>query len=335
MVKNIWTLGNNINAFKQEVKQLAHVQSVALSNSSPTDVASDNTSSFFKSPVIDQKGAVLSHWWSVDEDYIPTLGIKMVSGRNFSKDMATDTAAVLINEAFAKIFGYSQPVGQFVYAPANDMLTKTNKLHIIGVMKDFNFKSLRENVPPLVIYLSPNWANTMSIRINTADIPGLLAEVKNKWKTVAPNQQFSYSFMDQDFDAIYRSEQRMGSISIAFTSLAIIIACLGLFGLAAYAAEQRTKEIGIRKILGANVSTIVGMLSKDFIKLVIISIIIATPFAWWAMQKWLESFAYRVDIQWWILAVAGFTAILIAFITISYQSIKAALANPVNSLRSE
>ena len=175
----------------------------------------------------------------------------------------------------------------------------------------------------------------MSIRINTADIPGLVAQVKSKWKDVSPNQVFSYSFMDKDFDAIYRSEQRMGAISIAFTSLAIIIACLGLFGLAAYAAEQRTREIGKRKVLGANVSTIVAMLSKDFIKLVIISILLATPVAWWAMQKWLQSFAYRQNIQWWVFAFAGLTAIFIAFVTISFQSIKAALSNPVNSLKSE
>jgi len=334
IVKNIWTLGNGANAFKQEIKELAGVKNATLSNSLPTDNGNDNTSSFFKSPVIDQKGAVLSHTWNVDEDYIPTLGIKMVAGRNFSKDMATDSSAAIVNEAFAKLFGYTHPVDQFVYAPANSELTKTTRLHIIGVVKDFNFKSLRENVPPLIISLAPNMG-VLSIRIKTADIPGLLAQVKNKWKDVSRNQQFNYSFMDQDFDAIYRSEQRMGAISIAFTSLAIIIACLGLFGLAAYAAEQRTKEIGIRKVLGAKVSTIVTMLSKDFIKLVVVSIVIATPFAWWAMQKWLQSFAYRQDIQWWVLVSAGFGAILIAFITISFQAIKAAISDPVNSLRSE
>ncbi len=336
IVKNVWTLGNSAKTFKQEVKQLAGVQSASLGDSSPTDIVNDNTRSFFKSPVIDQKGAVLSHEWWVDEDYIPTLSIKMIAGRNFSKDMATDSSAVLINESFAKLFGYSHPVGQFVYAPADSKLSKTNKLHIIGVMKDFNFKSLRENVPPLLVNLAaPNSFGLMSIRINTADIPGLLAQVKNKWKDVSPNQVFGYSFMDKDFDAIYRSEQRMGTISIAFTSLVIIIACLGLFGLAAYAAEQRTKEIGIRKVLGANISTIVRMLSMDFIKLVLIAIVIATPFAWWAMQKWLQSFAYRENIQWWVIIIAGFGAILIAFFTISFQSIKAALTNPVSSLRSE
>jgi len=334
IVKNVWTLGKGANAFKQEVKQLAGVQNATLSNSLPTDNGGDNTTSFFKNQVIDQKGAVLSHQWYVDEDYIPTLNIKMIAGRNFSKDMATDSSAVIINVAFAKLLGHSNPVDQFVYSPANNQLTKITRFHIIGVMKDFNFKSLRDNVPPLLFNLTHNMG-VLSVRINTADIPGLLAQVKSKWKDVSPNQQFNYSFMDQEFDALYRSEQRMGAISIAFTSLAIIIACLGLFGLAAYAAEQRTKEIGIRKVLGANVSTIVNMLSRDFIKLVLISIIIAAPLAWWVMQKWLQSFAYRQNIQWWVPALAAVSAILIAFITISFQSIKAALSNPVNSLRSE
>jgi putative ABC transport system permease protein len=162
-----------------------------------------------------------------------------------------------------------------------------------------------------------------------------MSQIQSKWKELSPNQQFTYSFMDQDFDATYRSEQRIGQIFISFSTLAILIACLGLFGLAAYAAEQRNKEIGIRKVLGASVSTIVGMLSMDFIKLVLISIVISSPLAWLIMSKWLQDFAYRINMQWWILAMAGGVAVLIAFVTISFQSIKAALANPVESLRSE
>jgi putative ABC transport system permease protein len=209
-----------------------------------------------------------------------------------------------------------------------------NKYHIIGVMRDFNFKSLRDNVTPLVFTLNEN-RGALGIRFKSADIPLLLDEVKNKFRAMAPAQQFSYSFMDEDFDALYRTEQRMGKIFISFTSLAIIIACLGLFGLAAYAAEQRTKEIGIRKVLGANVFTIVRMLSVEFIKLIIISILIASPIAWFVMHKWLQGFAYRQYISWWVLAIAGVGAILIAFITISFQSIRAALTNPVKSLKTE
>jgi putative ABC transport system permease protein len=170
--------------------------------------------------------------------------------------------------------------------------------------------------------------------VKPADLPELLAQIKDKWGKLTP-MHFEYSFMDQDFDASYRSEQRVGTIFIIFTTLAILIACLGLFGLAAYAAEQRTKEVGIRKILGASISNIVRMLSIDFIKLILISIIIACPVAWYLMNKWLQDFAYRQNIQWWVLVTAGGAAILIAFITISFQSIKAALTNPVTSLRSE
>jgi len=201
-------------------------------------------------------------------------------------------------------------------------------------VKDFNFASLKDNIGPLaMVYSKDNGA--ISVKLHTSNLTGLMEQIEDKWKGLSPNQPFTYSFMDQDFDANYRVEQRFGSMFISFSTLAIIIACLGLFGLAAYAAEQRNKEIGIRKVLGAGVSTIVGMLSMDFIKLVLISILIASPLAWWAMNKWLEDFAYRVTIQWYLLAIAGGTAVLIAFVTISFQSIRAALGNPVESLRSE
>jgi putative ABC transport system permease protein len=175
----------------------------------------------------------------------------------------------------------------------------------------------------------------LSVRVNTQNLPMLLTQIKNKWEALVPNQHFAYSFMDQDFEATYRSEERVGKIFVVFTSLAIAIACLGLFGLAAYAAEQRTKEIGIRKVLGADVTVIVTMLTKDFIKLVFIAILISSPLAWFFMHKWLQGFAYRVNFQWWIVLLAGTGALVIAFLTISFQSIKSALANPVKSLKSE
>lgn len=272
--------------------------------------------------------------WNVDDDYIPTLGIKVKSGRNFSSQMPTDSSAIILNETAAKMLEFKDPLNQLVYVPQDRDAKVLKPYHIIGVVKDFNFQSLRDNVTPLVFYYSED-RGALSVRISSANIPALLDRLKTKWRDFSPNQQFNYSFMDKDFEAIYRSEQRIGNISIIFTSLAIIIACLGLFGLAAYAAEQRTKEIGVRKVLGASMATIVGMLSKDFIKLVIIAIVIASPLAWWAMHYWLQDFAYRQNIQWWVVAIAGAAAILIAFITISFQSIKAALTNPVKSLRSE
>jgi len=203
----------------------------------------------------------------------------------------------------------------------------------VGVIKDFNFNSLRENISPVVFLLGDDMGS-MSIKVNTKNLPALIDQIKNKWQGMTQSQ-FSYSFMDQDFDANYRTEQRTGTISIIFTVLAISIACLGLFGLAAYAAEQRTKEIGIRKVLGASVSAIVNTLSKDFIKLVLISIAITTSVAWYLMNKWLLDFAYRISIQWWVLVLAGAGAMAIAVVTVSFQSVKAALANPVNSLKNE
>ncbi len=326
--------GNKAKAFKHEVQQLAGIQNVAMSDYLPTSDISSSMS-LYKSPVIDQKQATASQLWDVDEDYIPALGIKMAAGRNFSKQMATDSTAIIVNETAAKRIGFDNPLNQMMYAPQDKMAKVMKPFHIIGVMKDFNFKSLRENVTPLILFNTGGGVNAMAIRVRSTDVSAIVEQVKAKWTELSPNQQFNYNFMDDEFDKLYRSEQHTGEIAASFTSLAIIIACLGLFGLSAYAAEQRTKEIGIRKVLGANVSTIVGMLSKDFILLVLIAIVVAVPAAWYFMHQWLEGFAYHQNIQWWLVIAASLGAIAIAFITISFQSIKAALANPVKSLRSE
>ncbi|WP_259067620.1 ABC transporter permease [Mucilaginibacter sp. X4EP1] len=332
-VGNMDALGSSATTFKQEVKQIAGVTDASLAEALPT-WNYGNSTSFFKDEIPDPKRALHTQIWGIDEDYINTLGMKVVKGRNFSKDMLTDSSGLIINEAAEKILAYSDPLNQKVYVPKDNLVKNFSAYHIIGVVKDFNFKSLRLNVTPLVFRLN-GAKGAFCVRVNSANIPALLAQIKKRWTDLAPNHQFDYSFLDQQFDSLYRSEQRIGTIFIAFTSLAIIIACLGLFGLAVYAAEQRTKEIGIRKILGADMSTIVGMLSKDFIKLVGIAILIGSPIAWWGMKQWLQGFAYRQNIQWWEMALAGLTAVVIAFITISFQSIKAALTNPVNSLRSE
>ncbi|MGN6637665.1 MAG: FtsX-like permease family protein, partial [Mucilaginibacter sp.] len=332
-VWDTWTLGDKAKAFKQEVKQLAGVQSVSLTGYLPTSNI-ENNSSVFKDPVMDQKRGILASTWFVDEDYIPTLGMKMATGRNFSTQMATDSTAIIINESAAKLLGFPDPLNQKLYVPQDNMAKVMKPYHIVGVVKDFNFKSLRQNVTPLILFNGQDYG-ALNIRIKSADIKALIDQVKAKWTAFSPNHEFNFAFLDKEFDKLYRTEQRTGQIAIAFTSLAIIIACLGLFGLAAYAAEQRTKEIGIRKVLGANVSNIVGLLSKDFIALVFIAILVAVPIAWYFMHRWLQGFAYHQNVQWWIIAVAGLGAVLIAFVTISFQSIKAALTNPVKSLRSE
>lgn len=333
IVKNTGALGRQAKVFKQEIKQLPGVDNATMTGYLPT-ADYRNTSAVFQDPTLDQNRGILPQVWSIDEDYLSTLSIKMISGRNFSTQLQTDSSAVIINETAARLMGLKSPLNNPIYRPMDNSGKSIKRFTIIGVIKDFNFSSLRDNISPVTLFLEEEHG-ALSIKVHTKNLPALLTQIQSKWKALAPNQHFAYSFMDQDFDATYRAEQRIGKIFIVFTSLAIAIACLGLFGLAAYAAEQRTKEIGIRKVLGADVSVIVAMLTKDFIKLVFIAILISSPLAWFFMQKWLQGFAYRVNFQWWIVALAGAGAILIAFLTISFQSIKSALANPVKSLKSE
>lgn len=334
IVQNTESLGSHARAFKQEIKQLTGVDNATLTGALPT-VDDGNWTSFFEDRSLDQKRAVHSILWGVDEDYLGTLGIRLKSGRNFSKEMPTDSSAVIINEAAAKLLSYTNPLNQLLYTPTDNSLKKINTYHIVGVIKDFNFKSLRKNVTPMALILSED-RGALSIRIRAgADIPALMAQVKNKWKGLSSNQEFAYSFMEQDFDGLYRAEQRIGKIFLSFSTLAILIACLGLLGLVAYAAEQRTREIGIRKVLGAGISTIAGMLSRDFIKLVLLAILIASPLAWLAMHEWLQGFAYRIHISLWVFIIAGLIALLIAVLTLSFQTIRAAIANPIESLKTE
>ncbi|WPU91071.1 ABC transporter permease [Mucilaginibacter sabulilitoris] len=335
IVQNISELNTQAKIFKQEVKAIPGVINATMTGFLPTSHWS-NTSIYFRDASLDQKRSIFPQSWDIDEDYMNTLDMKMAAGRSFSRDMQTDSSGIVLNEAAAKFLGFKDPLNKTIYRNQGGKHTLDNvkPYHIIGVVKNFNFSSLRDVVEPVVMTLGEN-NGALSIRVNTANLPALLSQIKDKWKNLSPNVQINYSFMDQEFDASYRSEQLTGKVAIILTSLAILIACLGLFGLAAYAAEQRTKEIGIRKVLGASVSAITGMLSKDFIKLVFIAILISSPLAWYLMSKWLQGFAYRIDISWWVLALAGIIALLIAIITVSFQSIKAAMANPVDSLKNE
>lgn len=329
IIKNTESLNLQAQTFKEQVKQLPGVEEASLSGFVPTGAAS-NITALFPDATLTSHTSMLTEFWPVDESYLNAMGMKLQSGRNFSTGMKTDSSAVIINEAAAKFLGFKDPLNKTIYRNTDGV----QQFKIIGVIKDFHFKSLRENITPVVLYLAED-KGALNVKVNTANLTNLMGNIKDKWKVVAPNQQFTYSFMDAEFDAAYRAEDRIGVIFMAFTFLAIVIACLGLFGLAAYAAEQRTKEIGIRKVLGADVPALVGLLSKDFIKLVLIAIVIASPIAWFAMQQWLHDFAYRADMHWWLVAIAGIAAIFIAFATVSFQAIKAALANPVKSLRAE
>jgi putative ABC transport system permease protein len=331
VIKNVNVL-SNAKTLKQEIKQLPEVINASLSSFLPTgSLRAPN--SVFTNKVADAKNAMFTEIWPVDEDYLPAMGMKLVMGRNFSNQFSTDSSGIIINETAAKMLGYNNPLDKKLYSPQENG-KPTIEYHIIGVLKDFNFSSLRDNITPVVMVMAES-NGALSIRVNTKNLAPFIDKVQNKWKNLAPDEHFEYSFMDDQFNSVYRAEQQTGKLFLCFTILAVIIACLGLFSLAAYAAEQRNKEIGIRKVLGAGVGAITAMLSKEFIKLVLISIVIAAPLGWLIMQKWLQGFAYRQNIQWWVLITAAGGAIIIAFITVSFQSIKAALANPVDSLRSE
>ena len=332
-VNDVYAIGKRAETFKQEVLRLPGVVSGSISGYLPTPSnRSDN--SFFPEGKIDQNNAVSMQAWGVDHDYVKTLGMSIVQGRDFSREFGADSSNIILNETAAKLFGGATVIGKRILQFTNPQ-EKTSKTYtVIGVVKNFHFESLRRNIGALAMVLEPN-SGAASFRLSSTDILALVSQVETKWKQVAPGQPFSYAFLEDSFDAMYRAEQRIGTIALTFAVLAILIACLGLFGLAAFMAEQRTKEIGVRKVLGASVFSIVGLLSKDFLKLVLIAIVIASPIAWWAMNQWLKDFAYKIDIEWWMFALAGLLAVGIALLTVSFQSIKAALMNPVTSLRSE
>ena len=317
-------------AFQQAVAGLPGVKSTSMSGSIPGG-GDHSAYSEIENIKGDLQIANLDLYF-VDFDYINQYKIKMVAGRGFSRDFATDTTrAMVLNEAAVKMFGYTSP--QQAIGKRFKQWGREGK--IVGVMKDFHFRSLQEVIKPLSMRIEPDRSNLVSVNVSATNLPSTIAAVQNKWKTLIPNRPFSYYFLDEFFDRQYRSEERFGKLFLNFAVLAIFISCLGLLGLAAYSTMQRTKEIGIRKVMGASVSNIINLLSKDFLKLVFISFFIAAPVAWFFMHQWLEDFAYRINISWWIFAVAGITALLIALFTISFQAIRAAIANPVKSLRTE
>lgn len=268
----------------------------------------------------------------VDFDYINHFKIKMVAGRGFSKDFATDTTqAMVLNEAAVKMFGYSSPE----QAIGKRFKQWGREGKIIGVMKDFHFRSLQQPIKPLSMRIEPGGSNLVSVNVAAANLPATIASIESKWKTLIANRPFSYYFLDEFFDKQYKGEERFGKLFLNFAILAIIISCLGLLGLASYSTMQRTKEIGIRKVLGASVSGIVNLLSIDFLKLVIISFAIAAPIAGYFMYKWLQDFAYHTVINAWVFVLAGLCAVAVAMFTVSFQAIMAAVANPVKSLRAD
>ncbi|OJW76039.1 MAG: cell division protein FtsX [Spirosoma sp. 48-14] len=323
-------LGDQQLAFKEQLAQNSHVVAASLSRYTPGGIMMDGTQIYPKNET--SNGAEIhANIFHVDYDYLRTLGIQVLQGRNFSRDFPTDSiSGILINESAVRELGWknTNPVGKSVVRSGN------HEFKVIGVVKDFNYVSVKQKVAPLMLMMGRN-SGGIVVKIKTTDVSGFLDDLKKQWTAFNANGPLEYHFLDDQFATFYASEQRTQQLFTAFAVLAVIIASLGLFALSAFVIEQRTKEIGIRKVMGSSIPGIVQLLVKDFIQLVVIAVVIASPIAWYAMNHWLEDFAYRIDVEWWMFALSGLMALSIALLTVSYQSIKAALMNPVKSLRSE
>lgn len=334
IINNTRYLGNQAETFRNEIAGLRDVSSVSFASYLPVSNSSRTDNTFSTDAVMTEHNTFSSQIWNVDYDYLHTLNMNLVDGRHFSRDFGSDSTGIIINEAAAKIIGLENPIGAKLYMPHFEDNSVSSTFTIIGVVEDFHYESLRQQIGPLIMRLGNN-QSAVAVRISAIQMEEVLNDIEQKWSSMAPMMPFTYHFLDDSFDAMYKTEQRVGKVALFFSLLAIIIACLGLFGLTTYMVEQRTKEIGIRKVLGASVSGIVALISKEFVKLVCLAIVIASPIAWWAMNKWLEDFAYRMDIQWWVFVSAGMVALVIALLTIGWQAVRAAIANPVDALRDE
>jgi len=316
----------NYSPFKNELEKYPKIQDITVSRFSPNDIRSLAQADWEGKDASDLKQI---RYDLVDYNYIDFYKMEIIMGRNFSKDFTTDlNSALILNETAVKEFGFDDPIGMKI-----SIWGEEGK--IIGMIKDFHLTSMHLNIEPVAFRLSPDRSRRFSIKISSENIPKTIAFIEDTWKKFSPEYPFEYSFLDEQVDRMYRTEQRLGRSFFHFTIIAIFIAYLGLFGLVSFSAERRTKEIGIRKVLGAQISNITWLLSKEFLFLVFIANIIAWPIAYYFMNKWLQNFAYRTNIGLGIFLTSGMIALVIAFLTVSYQSIKAATANPVDSLRYE
>ncbi|MCW5910249.1 MAG: ABC transporter permease [Cyclobacteriaceae bacterium] len=332
ILNNTGQLGKRIEPIKNSLSQTSGVENLTVTGYLPVNYYRNNNT-LFTTPSLDIKSAISLQTWTIDENYLPTMDMKLMEGRNFVKGK-TDSASIILNESAAKFLGHENILERKLYRLIDEETKTVTEYRIVGIVKDFNFSSLREQVKPLAFYYGSD-QGALTIKLSTTDIPALLSTIENQWRSVASDLPFEYSFMDADFDNLYKGERQIGKLITIFASLSIFISCLGLFGLATYIAEQRTKEVGIRKVLGASVSRITALLSKDFVRLVLLAVVMATPLAYYFTYQWLQGFAYRIELPWWVFILSGVIALIIAIATVSFQAIKAAMANPVDSLRSE
>lgn len=339
ILHNTELLENQTETFKNELLKVSGITHVSAAGYLPISGWASRDNSFWPhGSQPSQDNLILMRNWTVDMDYISTLGMEIVKGRNFSPAFPSDSTAVIINESAAKRYGFKDPIGEKITTSTfngssvdfNNTITYT----IIGVMRDFHFESLKQNITPLGIHLGySGWS--MPIRFASSNTTDVIESIKKTWNAFQPGRPFEYTFLDEAFNKMYSAEKRLESLFGIFAALAIIIACLGLFALTAFTAEQRTREIGIRKVLGASVSSIVLLLSKEFGKLILISFVLAAPLSWYAVTRWLENYTYKTEVGIAVYLFAGVAAFLVAWFTMGFQSVKAARSNPVTSLRSE
>lgn len=330
VIDDAYALGTNIDAFKNDMLNITGVKKATISSFLPIP-SNRNNNSFFKDATYSVASGFTMQRWYIDYDYIDFMGMELIKGRNFSKDFGTDSMATIINEETAKQLGYKDPIGKKIYSMDN--IGKVN-YQIIGVVKNFHYESFKQQIGPLC-FLFKKDSGICSFKVEAASIPMFLKQAEKKWRQMAPSMPFNFRFMDESFRDMYKSERDIGLTALASAVLAIFVACLGLFGLSTFMAQQKTKEIGIRKTLGASISSILFLLSKEFLKWLVIANIIAIPISYYLVHKWLQDFAYRVEISWIIFLIAGVVSLMVALITVAFQSVKAALANPVDSLKYE
>ncbi len=334
IIDDVYATKSKIVSFKEEVQQLSQVKSTTVSGFLPTPSFRGNTTFYREGLKEDHEKSINMSDWDVDFDYVSTLNLEIIAGRDFNRQFSTDSTAIILNESAVAVLGVTPEKALGMRLSSDYGESEAVFRTVIGVVKDFHYESLRTNIDALGLSLN-NSFGSMAVKLDVGDFSNTIAQIETIWNRVSPDQPFNYYFMDESFNTTYQAEQRLGKIYIIFTILSILIACLGLFGLAAFNAEKRTKEIGVRKVLGASVSQISYRLTIDFLKLVGIAILVSLPLGWYAMNKWLEDFSYRIEIGWGVFVVAAFLAIIISILTVSYQSIKAAIVNPVKSLRTE
>ncbi|WP_339695989.1 ABC transporter permease [uncultured Roseivirga sp.] len=332
VIHNAYMLGDNSDAFRNMVLQNPEVEQASFSSYLPTS-SSRSSTVFFPDGVIDKDRGMVCQNWRVDENYLNVFGMKMKQGRFFSKEYGTDSTAMVINETAAKNLGIEEIDGRII-GTFGDNAEVLDRYNVIGIIEDFNFESLKSEIEPMIMRLGKT-TGYLSVKLNANDFKKQVKNVEIKWDEMAPGQPFEYSFLDDRFTNMYKAESKLGEIFTVFAALAIVIACLGLFGLAAFTAQKKTKEVGIRKVLGASVIQLVYLMSKEISILVFISFVLASALGYWGVNWWMQDFTYRPPINLLAFVLAGVSAFVIALLTMSYQSIKVARANPVKSLRSE